>query len=308
MIDFDVVLNQIGGFGIIQKLLGFIIGYTAILSGFNTMSVVFINYTPDHRCWFPPIDNDNSSTLTQSEILELITPKNDDGSYNYCKMYQFNASLCDEVDDLSNCINQSDTTLCNYGHYYDRSIFSETVITEFDLVCDNVTLDSLATALYMVGILIGSVFFGIFSDKLGRKPVLIGSCVLAFGALFGSGFTHDYTWFVVTRVILAAFGYGIFLSSFVYLVEICANTKRSLLGIGYQASFAAGYMILSGLAYEWRDWHELVIVSGLFGLPFACVMFFIPESPRWLFSVKKDEQAKIVSSKGNWINLKVFLN
>lgn len=49
MIDFDVILNQIGGFGLIQKLLGFIIGYTAILSGFNTMSVVFINYTPDHR-------------------------------------------------------------------------------------------------------------------------------------------------------------------------------------------------------------------------------------------------------------------
>ena len=41
------------------------------------------------RCWFPPIDNDNSSTLTQSEILELITPKNDDGSYNYCKMLLF---------------------------------------------------------------------------------------------------------------------------------------------------------------------------------------------------------------------------
>ena len=47
------------------------------------------------------------------------------------------------------------------------------------------------------------------------------------------------------------------------MVEICANTKRSLLGIGYQASFAAGYMILSGLAYEWRDWHELVVDNQL---------------------------------------------
>merc|ERR1719427_920599 len=158
-----------------------------------------------------------------------------------------------------------------------------------------VYLDSLATALYMAGVLIGSLFFGYLSDRFGRKLVMIGSSTLAVTCLFGSGFTHTYAWFVTMRVILAAFGYGMFLSSFVYLIEICDNNYRHILGIGYQAMFAVGYMSISGLSYQWRDWHELVVVSGIFACPFALVMFFIPESPRWLFSVGKDKQGKKIS-------------
>lgn len=32
---------------------------------------------------------------------------------------------------------------------------------------------------------------------------------------------------------------------------------RTLVGIAFQAAFAIGYMILSGLAYQWRDWHDM---------------------------------------------------
>lgn len=295
MIDFDIVLTQIGGFGLAQKVLGIVIGYTAILSGFNTMSPVFINFTPDYRCKFPFIDNDTTLSLSNEELLNITTPKKEDGSYEFCKRYAYNYSCTSP--DVSDCVDTSSKMACDDGYVFDDSIFPETVITEFQLVCDDVVLDSLATALYMVGVLIGSVVFGIVSDKFGRKIVLIGSSLTAFVALFGSAFTHNYVWFVIMRVLLAAFGYGIFLSSFVYLIEICENKYRSFLGIGYQAMFSVGYMTISGIAYNWRDWHELVVVSGLFCLPFALVMLFIPESPRWLFSVGRDDQAKEVSRK-----------
>jgi len=295
MIDFDYVLTQIGGFGNVQIVLGFVIGYTAILSGFNTMSPVFINYTPDYRCNFPYLEN--STEYNESQILDMTTPKKDNGEYDFCKQYSYNVTCASQADpgNVNSCIDSSTTTSCVSGYAFDDSVFPETVITEFGLVCDQVYLDSLATALYMAGVLIGSIFFGYLCDKFGRKLVMIGSSVLAVTCLFGSGFTHTYAWFVTMRVVLAAFGYGMFLSSFVYLIEICDNEYRHILGVGYQAMFAVGYMAISGLSYQWRNWHELVVVSGIFACPFALVMFFIPESPRWLFSVGKEKQGKKIS-------------
>ena len=48
-----------------------------------------------------------------------------------------------------------------------------TVITEFDLVCKKDYLVPLVNSFFMIGILIGSVLFGVLSDIFGRKNVLL---------------------------------------------------------------------------------------------------------------------------------------
>ena len=52
---------------------------------------------------------------------------------------------------------------------YDRSIFEETLATEFDLVCGQNTLVSLLGTYYMIGMFIGSLCGGFINDKFGRK-------------------------------------------------------------------------------------------------------------------------------------------
>ena len=47
--DYDIVLEEVGGFGRSQKLLGLIIGYAAVFAAMVEMSPVFINYSPDFR-------------------------------------------------------------------------------------------------------------------------------------------------------------------------------------------------------------------------------------------------------------------
>lgn len=48
---------------------------------------------------------------------------------------------------------------------YDRSIFKQTIITEWDLVCDRSQWANLSQTLFMFGILFGNMIFGTLADK-----------------------------------------------------------------------------------------------------------------------------------------------
>jgi len=43
-------------------------------------------------------------------------------------------------------------------------------------------------------------------------------------------------------------------------MEIIGQEWRTIAGMGYQVFFALGHMILGGLAYRWRNWHEISVI------------------------------------------------
>jgi len=47
---------------------------------------------------------------------------------------------------------------------------------------------------------------------------------------------------------------------FLAVMEITGRKWRTFVGIGYQAFFSLGYMILGGVAYRWRNWHEISVI------------------------------------------------
>lgn len=49
---------------------------------------------------------------------------------------------------------------------YDHSIFQETIISQWDLVCDKEWLKNLTQTIFMLGILVGNMVFGHLSDRL----------------------------------------------------------------------------------------------------------------------------------------------
>lgn len=51
------------------------------------------------------------------------------------------------------------------SHAFNRSIFTETIITEWDLVCSRAQLSNLSQTIFMSGILVGNILFGSLSDK-----------------------------------------------------------------------------------------------------------------------------------------------
>lgn len=64
------------------------------------------------------------------------------------------------VDDFDNTCHANCT-----DYEYDRSIFHETIISQWDLVCDKAWLKNLTQTFFMLGILVGNMVFGHLSDR-----------------------------------------------------------------------------------------------------------------------------------------------
>uniref|UniRef100_F6RLF9 Major facilitator superfamily (MFS) profile domain-containing protein n=1 Tax=Ciona intestinalis TaxID=7719 RepID=F6RLF9_CIOIN len=132
----------------------------------------FSGAMPDSRCRIEPYDNITSyPNLTKTEITTTFIPLNDNTKKpDRCQRYAFNTS-CKDIKDLNclfgtNNVSGMQTVQCDAGYEYDRSSFEETIVTEWDLVCDKVGISFIATSLNYAGLLTGSLMGGLLADRL----------------------------------------------------------------------------------------------------------------------------------------------
>jgi len=58
---------------------------------------------------------------------------------------------------------------------FDTTYYSETIATEYGLVCDRYAMVELLQIGVMIGVLIGAIGFGKMSDSIGRRPATLCS-------------------------------------------------------------------------------------------------------------------------------------
>ena len=91
---------------------------------------------------------------------------------------------------------------CNAWEY-DLSKFSQTLASEFDLVCGREKLLSIGQTVYFFGMLCSGPMFGILSDRFGRKPMLIAAILMMSMSGLGSGLIPNFEVFLVFRFFTA---------------------------------------------------------------------------------------------------------
>ncbi|KAG5679163.1 hypothetical protein PVAND_008753 [Polypedilum vanderplanki] len=203
----------------------------------------------------------------------------------------------------------SDTRLsqCNPNcpqHVFNTTVFTNTIIQEWDLVCKREYLSNVSQTIFMLGILIGNLFFGSLADKLGRRiPLVIAVTVqLVFGIL--ASFATNFWFFVLCRFITAAATGGTMVTSFVLVMEIIGIKWRELFSVLYQVPFNLGHLTLPLFAYYIRDWQKLQFAISIPSVILLSYYWLVPESPRWLFTVGRvDEAAKILEKAAKCNNL-----
>ena len=185
---------------------------------------------------------------------------------------------------------------------YDTAVISGTV----ELVTARFGLDSLQQGWYVGCVLAGSIAgvlcAGVLSDRLGRRRTMLVSAVLFTVSAAGCALCADFTQLVVCRIV-GGLGIGVVsVVSPLYISEVSAARRRGMLvsfyqlavTMGFLAAYTVNYLLLrmgqtAGFETAWMQrifvdevWRGMLGAETLPALVFFVIIFFIPESPRWL--------------------------
>lgn len=178
------------------------------------------------------------------------------------------------------------------------------VVTQFDLVCDEAIYGTISSSLIFAGWIVGSIVVGALADKFGRKPMvfLFGFFIALFSLL--SAFPNVYWLFAMFRLFVGISIGGGGMSLFVLLAELAGPRHRSLIGTSLWYCWTLSLIALAGVAFLIRDWRTLCIATGAPAIAVTLIYFLSPESLRWLLVKGKMEEAEKLYRKIARINRK----
>ena len=151
----------------------------------------------------------------------------------------------------------------------------------------------------IVGCLLGVMVSGSLSDRYGRKPLMIVAAVVFIVSAVGTGAANSLWWFIFYRI-LGGVGIGVASNlSPMYIAEASPAAQRGrfvsinqlTIVLGILAAQMVNWLIAEPVAaneniltswngqmgWRWMFWAEAVPATL-----FLVMLFFIPESPRWL--------------------------
>jgi SP family arabinose:H+ symporter-like MFS transporter len=197
---------------------------------------------------------------------------------------------------------------------YDTAVISGTI----NFVTSQFHLRATGTGWYvssaLLGCILGVSISGALSDKYGRKKVLILSALFFGASAIGCALANGFNILVICRIIG---GLGIGIASMVsplYISELSPSHKRGRLVALYQFAITVGILFSYFInAYLLKLSHSEILnhTTGLLNkimvsevwrimlgssvvpaLLFLILLWFVPESPRWL-TIKGDESGAL---------------
>jgi sugar porter (SP) family MFS transporter len=156
---------------------------------------------------------------------------------------------------------------------------------------------SVVMAMALWGTVVGAIFGGIPTRKIGRKNTLIWIGIFYSISAIGSALANDPFIFAAFRFI-GGVGVGISgIAAPAYISEIApAKDRGRLVGL-YQFNLVTGILIaflsnylLSGIGEN--DWRYMMGVEALPAFLYTILVLSIPKSPRWLYLNNKQDEAE----------------
>uniref|UniRef100_A0A8C5QCC4 Major facilitator superfamily (MFS) profile domain-containing protein n=1 Tax=Leptobrachium leishanense TaxID=445787 RepID=A0A8C5QCC4_9ANUR len=304
MRDYDQTIAFLGDWGPFQLTIFFLLSASILPNGFTGLSAVFLAATPEHQCLVPA-----SANLSAAWRNVSIPWEQHEGQrlLSKCRRYRLDTLSAFSAGGLEpgqhGNVSSIEQEKCLDGWTYSQELYLSTIITEWDIVCENDWKGPLTTSLFFAGVLVGSFISGQLSDSFGRKKVLFITMAVQTGFSIVQVFSTSWEMFAILFFIVGMGQISNYVAAFILGSEILGKSARIIFStLGTCVFFAIGYMLLPLFAYFIRDWRTLLLaltVPGLFCIP---LWWLIPESPQWLISQGRVEEAEGIIRKAAKMN------
>jgi putative MFS transporter len=153
-----------------------------------------------------------------------------------------------------------------------------------DFSLDALALGHLIGAMF-IGMLLGALAWGKLAEHIGRKRAIIS---------LASAFAPDYSSLYALRLLSGVAAVGMIVVTFAHFQELLPVRHRGALTVYLASGWPIGMLLALG-ATVWLmpyGWRAIIVLSSLGGLWAIAVAHWVPESPYWLASVGRQEDAK----------------
>lgn len=164
------------------------------------------------------------------------------------------------------------------------------------------TWQGLIGASALIGIFFGGPLGGYFADKIGRKPMFIVDLSIFLVGSAAQFFVADGMQLFIVRLLMGMAIGADYAIGWPLLVEFSpARLRGKLMAfqevawyVGYLGSYSLGYVMSTAIHVDWR------IILGMSTVP-SLIVFLLrlgtPESPRWLISKGRTEEALAIANE-----------
>ncbi|KAJ9160689.1 MFS sugar transporter-like protein [Coniochaeta hoffmannii] len=169
----------------------------------------------------------------------------------------------------------------------------------------NTTTTALNTSTLYLGGCIAGFVWGAVTDAIGRRPSLFWAAVLTIIAVILQTAAQNVGMFIFARVLI---GFGTTASAVTgpaYLAETLPWRSRAW-GLGiFNDFYYVGGLVAAGVTFGTADmggswsWRLPSLIQGVFSMGCIIILPFLPESPRWLVSQGRREEALTSLAQAN---------
>ncbi|CAG7837136.1 unnamed protein product [Allacma fusca] len=280
--DFDDILEIVGSEGKYQKLMLYgVMTPLTIVCPFLVLQWIFMLSVPDHWCHVPGRPDDMDPLAWKN--LTVPTEIGPDGQvrFSQCEMYDVNRSKvrCDQWD-------------------YDTTNYDATIPSEYNWVCDNAHYVADAHSAGTFGNVLGTIVLGTAADKFGRKPIYFLTLVIFIVFYYASIFlSSNFLTFIILKFLSGTAFPFMFSSPCMIAAELSGKNYRAWIYSCIWMVWVFGNCLVPLVAYVTRHWFSFGVISALPAVFLFLYYKILQESPRWLISIgRMDDAGKIIES------------
>ncbi|XP_049870116.1 organic cation transporter protein-like isoform X2 [Pectinophora gossypiella] len=279
------IMRKLGEYGRYQNYQFLLHVLSAVPTSIAMLSLVTIAAVPEHRCAIEGVDTLNYTASWNSSLVTENIPTNEYGKLESCKIFGANNTIQE----------------CN-SWVYDTKYYHSSRGIEWDFVCNRRWMGAAPQAIFMTGVVLGSLVLGPLCDTFGRRTIFIWTALFQLITGILSAFATEYYTFLTIRFLYGIFGISPFKAGYVLMIELIGPRKRTFCGALFQILFGVGVMLLGVWGYVIDNRFYLQIVYASHAALLLPHWFLMDESPRWLWGKGRVREAVAIVDKGLRIN------